>query len=61
MTTLPHGELIEAVARARSADVRAFAQLVQATQAMAYAVAWRILRDEAGSAARTAGALLRRV
>lgn len=40
-------ELTEAVERARGSDVRAFARLVQATQAMAYAVAWRVLRDEA--------------
>lgn len=47
MSVLPHRELIEAVLHARGTDVRAFAQLVQATQAMAYAVAWRIVRDEA--------------
>jgi len=39
-------EIEDAVVGARSGDVQAFARLVEATQTMAYAVAWRILRQE---------------
>ncbi len=35
------------VQAARTGDLDAFATLVEATQAMAYAVAWRIVRSEA--------------
>src|ERR1700733_14804419 len=41
MSTLPH-----AVDRARAGDLAAFAVLVEATQSMAYAVAWQVVRDE---------------
>jgi RNA polymerase sigma factor (sigma-70 family) len=34
------------VAAAQGGDVRAFAELVEATQKMAYAVAWRVVRQE---------------
>jgi RNA polymerase sigma-70 factor, ECF subfamily len=36
-----------AVEAARAGDLTAFAALVEATQDMAYAVAWQVLREEA--------------
>lgn len=47
------------VVRAQGGDVGAFGQLVEATQAMTYSVAWSVLRDRAGAADATQDAYLR--